>query len=82
MSQAIMVYPVYTNLPYMSFMKAKTTWTNAEFIPLKLCVASIYIIVGSYFHDFFSKYYVPLFILFGILVIWAVALWAKKMRAK
>jgi len=64
----------------MNFFKAKTTWSNAEFIPLKLCIASIYVVIGSYFHDFFSKYYTALFILFGITVIWSVYLWIKKME--
>ncbi|RAJ81918.1 hypothetical protein CLV59_104143 [Chitinophaga dinghuensis] len=64
----------------MNFFKRKTTWTNAEFIPLKLCIASIYVIVGAYFHEFFSRFYVPLFILFGICVIWAVGMWWKKMK--
>lgn len=64
----------------MNIFKAKTTWLNTEFIPFKLCIASIYVIIGSYFHDFFSKYYTALGILFGITVIWTVYLWIKKMR--
>lgn len=64
----------------MNIFKVKTSWSNAEFIPFKLCIASIYIVVGSYFHDFFSRYYVALLILFGITVIWTVYLWLKKMR--
>lgn len=62
----------------MGFLNAKTTWANKEFIPFKLCIASIYIIAGSYFHDFFKNYYVPLFIVFAITVIWTVYLWKKK----
>ncbi len=65
----------------MNFLKVKTTWSNSEFIPFKLCIASIYIILGSYFHYFFLNYYIPLFIIFGITVIWTVVLWLKKMRA-
>ncbi|WP_293297325.1 hypothetical protein [Pedobacter sp. UBA4863] len=64
----------------MNFFNTKTTWANKEFIPFKLCVASIYIIVGSYFHSFFKNYYVPLFILFGITVVWTMALWLKKSK--
>ncbi|MBV8388499.1 MAG: hypothetical protein JO080_01730 [Mucilaginibacter sp.] len=64
----------------MGFLNTKTSWSNAEFIPFKLCVASIYVIVGAYFHDFFQQYYVPLFILFGISVISTVYLWVKKMK--
>ena len=64
----------------MNFLNAKTTWSNAEFIVFKLCVASIYIIVGTYFNNFFKSFYVPLLIVFGITVIWTVILWLKKMK--
>ncbi|KRD07258.1 hypothetical protein ASE21_17310 [Flavobacterium sp. Root901] len=66
----------------MNFLKIKTSWSNAEFVLIKLCMASIYIIVGSYFHNFFENYYVPLFVLFGITVIWFVYQWLKKMNSK
>nr|WP_199078517.1 hypothetical protein [Pedobacter sp. ASV19] len=66
----------------MNFLNAKTVWANKEFIPFKLCIASIYVIIGSYFHNFFESYYVLLFILFGISVVWTVALWLKKMKSK
>jgi len=64
----------------MNFFKAKTSWSNAEFIIIKLCIASAYILIGSYFHDFIKDYYTPLLILFGITVIWFVYLWMKKMK--
>ncbi|WP_262710903.1 hypothetical protein [Flavobacterium foetidum] len=41
----------------MNFFKIKTSWSNAEFILIKLCMASAYIFIGSYFHDFFENYY-------------------------
>jgi hypothetical protein len=65
----------------MNFFKAKTSWSNAEFIIIKLCIASAYLLIGSYFHDFFKDYYMPLLILFAITVIWFIALWLKKMKA-
>ena len=64
----------------MNFFSIKTTWTNAEFIPLKLCIASAYLLVGAYFHNFFSKYYILIIILFVVTVIWAVYLWVSKMK--
>lgn len=64
----------------MDFFKIKTSWSNAEFIILKLCIATAYILIGSYFHDFFSNYYPPLIILFGITVIWSIYLWLNKMK--
>ncbi|WP_026727558.1 hypothetical protein [Flavobacterium denitrificans] len=65
----------------MNFFKIKTSWSNAEFIPIKLCMASIYIFIGSYFHEFFQNYYTLLLIVFGITVIWFVYQWLKKMKA-
>ncbi|MFH6969096.1 hypothetical protein [Flavobacterium sp. FlaQc-28] len=64
----------------MNFFKIKTSWSNADFIVLKLCIASAYILIGTYFHDFFSNYYIPLILLFGITVIWSVYLWLSKMK--
>lgn len=64
----------------MNFLNIKTTWSNAEFIPFKLCIASIYIVVGSYFHNFFQNYYTPLLIVFGITTVWTVYLWFIKMK--
>ncbi|MRX67694.1 hypothetical protein GJU42_06945 [Flavobacterium resistens] len=65
----------------MNFFKIKTCWSNAEFILIKLCMASIYILVGSYFHEFFQNYYKVLLVVFGITVIWFVYQWLKKMKA-
>ncbi|MDR3706124.1 MAG: hypothetical protein P4L28_09485 [Paludibacteraceae bacterium] len=64
----------------MNFFKIKTSWSNAEFIPLKLCIATAYILVGAYFHHFFKQYYVPVILVFVITVIWSVYLWLTKMK--
>lgn len=64
----------------MNFLKIKTSWSNAEFAILKLCIGSAYIVVGSYFHDFVSTHYIPFFILFGITVTWSLYLWLSKMK--
>jgi hypothetical protein len=60
--------------------KARTTWSNAEFIVFKLSITSAYLIIGTYFHALFSNYYIPLFIVFGISLVWTVSLWLKKMK--
>ncbi len=65
----------------MNFLKIKTSWSNAEFIVLKLCIASAYILVGAYFHSFFRHYYVPVLGVFGITCVWAVYLWVSKMKS-
>ncbi|AFD08782.1 hypothetical protein [Solitalea canadensis] len=64
----------------MNFFKIKTSWSNAEFIPFKLCIGSAYLIIGAYFHNFFQSYYVLILVLFGITVIWTMAAWIKKMK--
>ncbi|SMO52254.1 hypothetical protein [Solitalea koreensis] len=64
----------------MNFFKIKTSWSNAEFIVLKLCIAMAYIFIGSYFHNFFSQYYTPILIVFLITMIWSVYLWLSKMK--
>jgi len=64
----------------MNFFQIKTSWSNAEFIVLKLCIATAYILVGTYFHNFFRTYYIPVLIIFIITVIWAVYLWLIKMK--
>jgi hypothetical protein len=64
----------------MIFFEIKTTWSNAELIALKACIASAYILVGSYFHNFFSKYYVAVLVVFGITLIWVLYLWINKMK--
>jgi hypothetical protein len=64
----------------MNFFKIKMSWSNAEFIPLKLCVAAAYLVIGSYFHSFFQNYYLPILIIFGITVIWTMSLWITKMK--
>lgn len=50
----------------MSFFNIKTTWSNAEFIPFKLCIASDYILVGVCFYNYFQENYNNILVLFGI----------------
>lgn len=66
----------------MNFFKIKTSWSNAEFAIIKLCIASAYILIGSYFHNFIKDYYVPLLVIFGITLIWFVYVWLKKMKSQ
>jgi hypothetical protein len=64
----------------MNFFNIKTSWSNAELIPLKLSIATAYSLIGTYFHNFFRHYYIPVLIIFGITVIWSVYLWLNKMK--
>ncbi len=63
-----------------NFFNLKTTWTNAEFILLKLCIASAYILIGIYFVDFFKEYWQFIALIFIITVIVSVTMWIKKMQ--
>ena len=64
----------------MNFFKLKTTWTNAELIVLKVCIATAYLMVGSYFDDLFDGYFYHLIGVFGVTVIWGIYLWITKMN--
>ncbi|MEN9610278.1 MAG: hypothetical protein RLZZ628_1092 [Bacteroidota bacterium] len=58
-----------------------TCRSNAELIVLKLCIATAYILIGTYFHSFFRHYYIPLLVVFVATVFWSLYLWYHKMRA-
>lgn len=64
----------------MNFFKIKTAWSNAELIPLKVCIATAYVVIGAYFHTLVHNYFVPLIVVFGITVIWSVCMWLNKMK--
>lgn len=64
----------------MNFFKVKTSWSNAEFIVLKLCFATAYLLIGAWFSSYILMFYIPVAIVFAITVIWAVVLWLKKMK--
>ena len=66
----------------MKFLNKKTTWTNAELIPLKLAIASIYLILGALFSEKIKSWNIPILVLFLITVIWSLRLWINKMKTK
>jgi uncharacterized membrane protein len=65
----------------MNFFKAKTTWTNAEFIYFKVGIAAFYLLVGAYFQAWVRNYTTPLVIVFLLNIIVTIYLWLKKMKA-
>ena len=65
----------------MNFFKIKTTWTNAELIPLKICIASAYLLAGAYFHNFVREYFVFIVIMFSVTVVFSVFRWLQKMKS-
>jgi hypothetical protein len=66
----------------MNLFQTKTAWKNVEFIPFKLCIASAYLIVGSFFHEFIQRHLAVFIELFVITVVWTLYLWIKKMRQR
>lgn len=62
----------------MNFWKTKTSWSNMELGLLKTCVASAYIMIGTYFHKFLRDYFRIFGLIFSISVIWTIYLWIKK----
>ncbi|MFZ4398983.1 MAG: hypothetical protein ACOYO1_03025 [Bacteroidales bacterium] len=64
----------------MNFFNIKTSWSNLELGILKICVGSVYIIIGSYFHEFINKYIFLFAAIFLATAIWIFSLWIKKMK--
>ena len=57
------------------------SWTNAEFIPFKVCIAAAYLYLGSTFSEFFLSYKGFLLGLFAVSLVYVMMLWVKKMRS-
>jgi hypothetical protein len=64
----------------MDFFRKKTTWSNLEFIPLKLCIGSAYLIIGSYFHAFVQEYRWVFLAILAVTVAISLNMWIRKMR--
>ncbi len=64
----------------MNFFKIKTSWSNAELGIFKVCVASMFVMIGVFFNDYLRNFYVPLLIIFGITLVWTLFLWITKMK--
>ena len=64
----------------MHFFKVKTNWSNSELIVIKLCIAAAYILIGAYFHTFFSTHYIPVLMLFSVTLVWGLYLYITKMK--
>lgn len=64
----------------MSFLDKKTTWSNKELIPLKLCIASIYMILGANISDWVFANTSYLLVLFFVTLTFSMYLWIKKLK--
>jgi len=65
----------------MSFLNKKMSWTNAEFIPFKVCIAAAYLYLGSTFPEFFSSYKGWILGLLAVSLVYVMMLWVKKMKS-
>ncbi|MEY4658342.1 MAG: hypothetical protein RJB36_108 [Bacteroidota bacterium] len=64
----------------MNFFTKKMTWTNAEFIPFKVCIAAAYLYIGTSYPTLFSDYRGLLLGLFVVSLALVMGMWVKKMR--
>lgn len=55
-------------------------WNNTEFILLKLCIASAYLLMGAYFPEVVKNYTTALLVLFVITLAGSMILWINKMK--
>jgi hypothetical protein len=69
-----------TKTCYMKFLRVKTTWTNAELIPLKFCIGSAFLLAGAFFHEFVQKYWVAFLVLFVVTLVPSFWGWIRKMK--
>ena len=65
----------------MSFLFIKTLWSNLELGLIKWCATAFGIILGIYFREFLEPYFTLLWVVFVVMAIWGIILWAKKMKA-
>lgn len=66
----------------MNLLNQKTTWTNKELIPLKLCIGSAYLFLGMYFHEWVANYKIWVIAIFVITWIWVMYLWLSKLKSE
>lgn len=64
----------------MGFFSKKTTWSNVEFIPLKLCIASAYVLIGAHFSTYVLQYKAIFIGIFAITVAISMYLWITKIK--
>ena len=64
----------------MNFLRRTTTWTNAQFVVLKVAVGSAFLLIGAYFHHYIRIAWIPILFLSVTTIGWALALWIKKMK--
>lgn len=64
----------------MNIFNKKTTWTNWEFIPLKICIASFYMLVGACYSSIVLQYKTLIMSLFLITTTLTLYTWLTKMK--
>lgn len=64
----------------MNIFKIRTTWSNGELALLKLCVASFYVSVGIYLHEYIERYLIWFLLIFIASVISICYIWLNKFK--
>jgi hypothetical protein len=64
----------------MNFLKKQTTWSNTELGFLKICLISLGVILGVFYHSFLSDYLLFFFGAYLFIGVWAFYRWIQKMK--
>lgn len=64
----------------MNIFKIRTTWSNGELAILKMCVASFYISVGIFLHEYIERYLIYFLFIFVVSVISIGYIWLNKFK--
>ena len=62
------------------FFLAITSWSNLEFIPLKLCIGSAYLLLGAIFHEWVMDHHILISFIFGLTAAISLRSWVVKMK--
>jgi hypothetical protein len=64
----------------MAFFIIKTIWSNIELIIINICSIAFGIILGIYYTEFLKAYLYLVWIVFGVVAIWGLIVWLRKMK--
>lgn len=66
----------------MNFFLKKTTWSNLEFIPLKLCIGTGYLLILSFLPVELQDIRTILLVIFIPTVVWSLYKWFHKLSVE
>jgi hypothetical protein len=66
----------------MNFFRINSTWSNAEFLIIKICLVSLGFAAGMYFYEYLKEYMFVFAMIYVITAIVCGYLWVKKMKGR